>query len=247
MIEFIRNGDSKNRIIRILAVNKALNTVADYHNRAVTLCKFINQKIKDGQYQKLSDITYADIRGNCGNTLKANLIKGFLSDLMEEVEYRYDQWKTSTRMTVFFSFGQFTLLSCIVFIFGPIWLLSKLVQIIYPWIIVGYLLKNGLLFEGKIDIFQLVMLWIYIGLQLILLCLGVYVARTQFWLWHIEPGKTWTYWNVVKTGPLMERANRFYDDVCWYPQVTQIVLNSFGGDIGNIIMDYCKNMELQLN
>ena len=245
MMDFIKSGSGGNRIIRVLAVNKSLNGY-NHRVRCDTLCEYIDRTMKDGAYEKLYEITFYDIRQHCRYPDRADVIAIVWNSITSEVKWRIDDYKGHhiNIMDKLVALGQLSLCVCIVFVFGPIWLLSKLVQIVYPWIIIGYLLKNELLFGDEIDTFQLVMLAIYTGLQLLLLVLGGYIGRTQYLLWHIEPGCTWTCWSNIKGDELIAGANKFYDDVYWYPQVTQIVLNSFGGDIGNIIMDYCKSFNI---
>ena len=39
---------------------------------------------------------------------------------------------------------------------------------------------------------------------------------------------------------LIKDSEQFYDEICWFPKVDKILLNKFGNDIGNIIMNYVK-------
>ena len=123
-------------------------------------------------------------------------------------------------------------------------MLSKILQVFYPWIIVGYLGYNKLLFSNEIDMFQLVMLAVYIGLQLILFFLGIKVFRIHWWLWHIVPGVLYNNWKLIDVADLEREVNKYYNNICWYPQVEIIVVNVMGKDIAKIIMDYCKSIQL---
>ena len=72
----------------------------------------------------------------------------------------------------------------------------------------------------------------------------------------MEPGRTWLRWNsyvvserggrVDKTR-LMERANAFYDEACWYPVADKILCAAFGVDIGKIVMYYCQSIQLTVS
>ena len=135
----------------------------------------------------------------------------------------------------------FTLIS---FVFGPLLIISKIIQVFYPWMILIFLVSNGLLSDGKVDTFQLVMLLIYIGLQLCVLLLGIKVFRIHFWLYHLEPGKRRCNWYDLTEQGVSMNANNWYQEVCWIPKVEIILINRFGNDIGQIIMDYCRNFAL---
>ena len=250
MMDFVQRGaGSGDKIVRIIAVNEALYIISKKSDKSYKnsekLCKYVDGILKDGKYEKLNQIKFSDLRKNCISAAKANPFLDGLSDIWEELDHR--QEKVRSERAIFdkiWRFGQLSTFVCAIFIFGPIWLLSKLIQIAYPWIIVGYLSSKGLLFSGDIDTFQLVMLFIYIGLQLLLLFLGVYIGKKQHLLWHIEPGNLWTYWSTIQTQRLLTEAQEFYDECCWYPQATQIVCRAFGDDIGNIIIEYCKSFEI---
>ena len=69
------------------------------------------------------------------------------------------------------------------FIAFPVFTLCKILQALFPYVILGYLLCNNELFN--VDLFQMVMLFTFIGLQLLLLLLGISVFRIHWWLWHI--------------------------------------------------------------
>ena len=129
-------------------------------------------------------------------------------------------------------------------VFGPILLISKLLQIAYPWIIIGYLAYNDILFSNEIDLFQLVMLAIYIGLQIIVCLLGIKVFRIHHWLWHINCGHNYSNWSNIDANRFNKEMHKFYDNVCWYPQAEKIVLRVMGNDIGPIVMEYCRNIQL---
>ena len=132
-----------------------------------------------------------------------------------------------------------------VWIFGPIFVLTKLLQICYPWIIVGYLIENNLLFsDNRPDLFQLVMLSIYCFLQIMLLIVGIFVFRIHFWLWHIEPGRVSVYWESYDDGKLVQNMNGFYQKISWYPAIKDIIIKKFGIDIANIVLLYYNQIDI---
>ena len=239
ILSFIQRGSDKK--LRIIAVNQGIFKGTD----SAKLKGYLDQ-ISDKQgYDGLNKITYSDMRNNCDNPRAANLFKDILYEINQE-------WKDNKRRANrdqgcddwLYHGGKFIMFTVFVYVFLPILLLSKLLQIVYPWIIVGYLSYNGLLFSDKIDVFQLVMLMIYIMLQLFVVFLGVHVMRIHWWLWHIEPGARPWWGRANHAAKATTEMYKYYNDICWYPQVEEIVFRVIGNDIGLIIMDYCRSFQL---
>ena len=78
--------------------------------------------------------------------------------------------------------------------------------------------------------------------------------RTHLWLWHILPGQ-WAWTMIFSRYGYDEKVDversskiilattyKYYDQVQWLPFESTIVLNRFGNDVGNIIVDYLKAM-----
>ena len=77
-----------------------------------------------------------------------------------------------------------------------------------------------------------------------LLLLTIHVFRINWILWHIQPGVCGANWAAINIDRLKTETNKFYEDICWYPQITETVFTRFGDDIGAIIMDYCRSIQL---
>ena len=60
--------------------------------------------------------------------------------------------------------------------------------------------------------------WVFIFLR-------IHRFRINGWLWHIQPVITYAYWADVKIQILMTGMNKFYNDVCWYPKVEDILVS----------------------
>eukprot|EP01083_Nonionella_stella_P220767 789499_1 len=244
MLDFISNGNDKR--LRVLAINKGVYKCT---GKGQQLCDFIDATYthKDGGYGALTKITYGDIRTHCSNPKVASLLPYLFEELMQE-------WRGKRLASCdpnndiiggFFRCSELINFTSIFFWIIPVLLISKILQIIFPWIIVIYLSWNQLLFSDTIDLFQMVMLGVCIGLHLVILLLGIHVLKIHWYLWHIQPGSGSAYWGNVNVASLKKHMHEFYDNVCWYPQVETIVFDSFlGNDIGRIIMDYCKSMQL---
>merc|ERR1711997_1223072 len=96
----------------------------------------------------------------------------------------------------FLDFSGALAFTIVLYITVPIFILSRVFTILYPYWICAYLSYHGLWTE--MQLFELVMLGSYIGLQIIILILGIFVFRTHRWLWHIAPGKAHVKYRDIK-------------------------------------------------
>merc|ERR1712129_386338 len=154
---------------------------------------------------------------------------------------------------------RFDLLKCIlglivfnavVFVIAPLFVLSKLFQILFPYVIIAYLsseyVQNGMQWWIEIDMFQLCMLFIYIGLQCVLLILGVCVCTLHWYLWHISPGQWSVDLSSTDQKQCVTRASEFYEQVQSYQIVEEMLCLHFGPDIGGVIFYYFLYIELDI-
>ena len=191
-------------------------------------------------------ITYKDIRQNCDSPQQRNIGIIMYNQIKATHNYLYGDLVDRDRLPIWNRIqfvSAYAVFLFVLFIFVPLLSISKLVQMLYPWIIVGYLGYNNLLFTNKINSFQMVMLYIYIGLQLILVFLGIFVGKVHWLLWHLDTSDDANWWQI-NNDQLMREMNKFYDNVAWFPVVENIILSKFGKDIGNIIMKYCKSFNI---
>ena len=132
----------------------------------------------------------------------------------------------------------------LLFVAVPIFALCKILQGIFPYIILGYLLYNEELLN--VDLFQLVMLFTFIGLQLILLVLGINVCRIHHALWHIYPGRNWIELKYdTDKNELLEKINEWYVSRIWIPFIQKYLDDLYGEDVARIIMDYYDNIKCE--
>ena len=243
ILDFISEGSDKK--LRIISINAVIDKCIFQLETQAIISDYINEvRFKKG-YEGLKAITYSDLRNNGDNPRVASLFGDVyyqISTTWIEIKDKACGGRDCAEQTL--NFFLFIAFSAFIFWFIPVLLLSKLLQIAYPWIIVGYLAYHRLLFSDEIDLFQLVMLAIYIGLQLMVIFLGIHVMRIHWWLWHIEPGCSYTWWSGITNSALKNKMNGWYEQVCWYPQAEKIVLRVMGHDIGSIVMEYCKSFKL---
>ena len=241
ILDFIWSG--KDRKLRIIAINQGMNKTQGINQK---LSGYINEISASKGYHGLKRIGYKDIRAHCEDPMVAGLYGSVAKEVMKELHYAKNHMDDAT--DCFEKIGycmQMLGFGSVVFVFLPILLVSKILQIAFPWIIIGYLGYNDLLFNGKIDLFQMVMMGVYVGMQLLVLFLGIHVMRIQWFLWHIEPGTTYAYWSGgIKN---VRAAEGWYQRVCWYPRCEEIVMRVMGHDIGSIIMEYVRNIHVEEN
>ena len=131
---------------------------------------------------------------------------------------------------------------CFIYISLPIYLLSRIMTILFPYFIIGYVSYYNLWFE--LNLFELSMLGIYVLLQLIIFIFSFFVFRTHMWLWHILPGSYEMKWNSINVDSFLARMYEFYDSTQWIPITTDILAESLGNDIANIIIDYVRAIKV---
>ena len=127
-------------------------------------------------------------------------------------------------------------------IFIPLYFFSRILSVLYPYIILGYVLVNGLLF--KLNLFELVMLGVSILLQISLCILGYFVCRTHFWLSYIAPDekKNQMKWKNMNIEKFSEKYEKFYQAIQWIHLIEPVVIAKFGKDIGQVVMYYVIEM-----
>lgn len=194
------------------------------------------------------DMTYADIRQKAYSKTRVNIFKLLWKDLdinfPTKTDYEYciccersDCWD--------FYFDDICRDVCAFWVFVivfPVFLLSKFLQILFPYIIVGFFIYWNK--WDEIDLFQLVMLCIYIALQILVFILSILVWRVQRWLWHIEPGVQNIYLNCQAHVDLDKNIKEWYFSKASLPIVEKYVMELFGPDIGKIVMDYVHSIDI---
>ena len=194
-------------------------------------------------------ITIADLRNNCGdkNTIQiAKFWPGILAEIKEQrpkksdyleccscCEYSWIDHADRCAYPIFY---------WLLLIGAPIFTFCKILQALFPYMILGYLLYHQQLLN--IDLFQLAMLFTCIGLQFILLILSIMVFRLQYWLWHIYPGREVTLDIDKPANTLMVPINEWYTKREWIPCIQKLLSELYGEDVATLIMDYYQQIKL---
>eukprot|EP01083_Nonionella_stella_P070603 189006_1 len=247
------NGD---RMLRMLAVNVFINEFIKSYSWTTPNSEtgeYITKVDEEHGLEGLKQITYGDIRNNCGDesySRDAKLFPGIWFEIKEsrpsQADYRdclcgrggHHSWRQRFEDIVFVV-GYWSF-----FIYFPVFVFCKGLQAVFPYIILGYLLYYGQFMN--VHLFQLVMLITYIGLQFVWLGLGIMVCRIHWWLWHIYPGRNWLPLKEdVSVQKFIGPIDEWYEGKTRIPIIRKYVFNVFGLDIGHIIMDYYQNIKLE--
>ena len=125
----------------------------------------------------------------------------------------------------------------------PIFAIGKFVQILLPYLIMGYICYYN--YWNEIDLFPLVMLFVYIILQIFVFILGVIVIRIHYWMWHLRVGDSRiTFFSNDDIGAVVTVAKNWYSHRVYLPLIKQFIIDMFGMDIGRIIMNYYENIRI---
>lgn len=183
-IEFIAESNKEygpnDRVLRILAINHAMHSI--HNGLAEEIYEYIEKvEVKDG-VKGLNKITYYDIRNHSKNSDRAKITPDIVNGLKKSLKElpgmvcgpNKSCWKRYEG-----------LIGCIAFFIGvfmcfPIFVVAKLFQMFFPYfIIISIYWKNDWDHNvwSKCDTFQIVMLSTYIGLQIVLIILGIYAIR----------------------------------------------------------------------
>merc|ERR1712228_756832 len=102
------------------------------------------------------------------------------------------------------------------FVCGPIYILSRWLNVLFPLTFVIILAVDGINLFDEVDIFQVIMLIIYILLLIVWFGLGIDI--------------------------LIEET---YFEMTLYPIIQTVVIDRFGNDIACVILYYFENIHLE--
>ena len=126
----------------------------------------------------------------------------------------------------------------ITWIFGPIYIISRVIAFCYPLLILCCLYFNGIgLFD--FDPFQLIMMAIYILLEMVVIILFCVNVSEQYLMYHI----LWSYSLLPRVGSNdvsteIQRITKHYMSVRTLVMRKSFIFDQFGMDIGTIILSY---------
>ena len=250
MLEVI-SSTKNDRIMRILSFNYfAFNNQSSYRKGQIKIQRYIDKIDCEQGIVGLRKIKYKDIRNNCGShsypgvKRRANVFPQLWYLLKDEAPDCID-WTDclccrghnfDTNIEYCFDYVVFYILFVL---FAPPFVVCKIFQMVFPYIIIGYVTY----YHGwsDIDIFQYVMLFTYVGLQIVLFIFSIFVMRVHLWMHHILPGiLTVTF----SDDDIVIKANEWYVQRAYGPLIQELIIEIYGDDIARIIMDFYHNIQL---
>ena len=248
MLNFVSNASfnkNNDRIIRILCLNHAYYSMPNlWQEKDYKLKEFIEQQHEN---DTLNNVTYKDIRENCYDTENAMIFKVAMKEYLGIWVTYTVQIENASRLSNtpdrIMRTGLAVGVLLLAYVAVPIYILSRIFSIIFPYFLVVYICYYQLFW--KLDSFELTMLGVYLCLQLMVFILAIFVIRIHLWLWHILPSrkKGSMGLHLINKNDFMQRIYKHYDEVQWLPFAQEIVLQRFGKDIGGIIVEYLKAMK----
>merc|ERR1712232_915237 len=133
------------------------------------------------------------------------------------------------------------------FAIAPFYYLSRVFNMLFPFMILGTVCVDGLdLFDvNEVDLFQCIMLLLY--LFSILMC-GIFSAVVyyeHYHFWHIMPGRSlWSAKAFIKSKNFKKLAVEKYGEMICIPVRNSLVNKKFGEDIGKIVIYYCDSIDV---
>ena len=253
----LKYKNHKDRLLRIIIVNKLCS---DGNSTIVTsnkLIQHINSSITERNTKDckpFSNITFKSMRDavNYGREDRkpANMfyyfyldeLWGEMMEVKDDMYRHYDSARNNNNGTMYFeAFIDLLLLMSsftVVFILMPIYMLSRIFKILYPFIIVIYLTINNTWYDT--DMFQLFMLAFYLIIEITIILLSYHVFIAYHTRYYIDLPKRYRKGiSTVKDAyKLLNNINKYYINIINIPQRTKILITIFGNDIGNIIDSY---------
>ena len=114
----------------------------------------------------------------------------------------------------------------------------------FPFLILINLYVDGydIFDRNDIDLFQCIMLLLYLFFIVVLFILAIIVYREHFYLWHLLPGKNIPNSVTINTENLVKK----YDELISVPVRNVLLKKVYGPDIAKIIIYYCDIIEVDL-
>ena len=127
---------------------------------------------------------------------------------------------------------------------APFYYLSRIFNMIFPFLILINLYSDGydIFDRNDIHLFQCIMLLLYLFFILMLLILAIICYREHFYLWHLQPGKNIPNSTAIDLNNVMKK----YDEMISVPVRNALLKKKYGPDIAKIVIYYCDNIEVDL-
>ena len=237
-VSFTKQQD---KIMRICVVNHTL-LKREYFPKDRQLKQYLEKNEHENQYM---NVTMSGLRSHTKNKWKSEFFRKFwyrlYGLLLREIydEYKHARTDKDRLRWGFLAFG----IGLVTFIFGPIYLFSRIITLFFPGFIILYLLFEynvNIWNTNSIDMFQIVMITIYLILCIILSILFVLNCSEQYIMSHILPAEDYIYciYKHTPTQKIIKQITNKYYGIIVIPIRRAIIVDHFGPDLGPIILSY---------
>eukprot|EP01084_Bolivina_argentea_P091792 165212_1 len=251
----------QDKIIRICSINNVLySDTSDwaYYNDE-NAQGFLEQCCQENQYMNVS---YLNLRQNTSNIKQSQFLHNFFHnwygapffDQVSQYEYYKRMvaqhgghyYRARQREYAFIVFG----MGIVTWFFGPIYLFSRIITMLFPIFIVMICYANDIFIWSvfminndnmiNIDMFQVIMITVYLFLFIILMVILVLNISEQFLMYHMLGSRSnlKNITNIMTAKKWIKNIRNHYYGVITVPIRRAIVLDVFGNDLGPIILMY---------
>jgi len=263
----------QDRIIRVCVANKViLLQQQNKHNASISWnepwnnhCdKYFWRSLCEWEKDGFKNVTWSQIREVCNAS--ASTVKHTDSDLFGPkyatfwrsffyfyyaivwLDFRHDlersrgDDKCENILGLVFSFVT-------LFVTGPVYIVSRWMNVLLPIIIALYLwLGGGINVFVDIDTFQSIMWLSYVALLLIWSTLLYFVAREEFFMWHVLPTTQHLRAGTKAANTKVSAAIQSrYRELIEYPLIERALMYHFGTGIAQMILDYYNAIESEVS
>ena len=185
-------------------------------NRQLLLMKNIDTELYQYLEKKEHSTQYKDVTYKSMNKVYSiSLLRNRLS-LM--INYRYDLLQ---------------LFKIVIFVY---YLLSRLVTLVFPFLVLILLGIDKKLNHGDLPLFQMIMLCVMLGMMLIMVILLLIIWREERIIFHILPKRSGLYAGIDDY--LLKMIMAYYERLIIKPEIKDVLCKIFGNDIGLLLFEF---------
>eukprot|EP01083_Nonionella_stella_P093035 260585_1 len=224
----------QDRMMRLSAANYMMYTTSAIYANDNECVKYLEQQRDENQYL---NVTMKGLRTHSVNVSRSSFTGKFW------------RWYTTIWRDFADDFGECSrygfiaiFLAIMHFILGPMYLVSRVMNFIFPFWIILYLYfvyDVNIWNSPSVDLFQVVMMSIYLCLICIVSVLFHVNAVEQYLMAHILPSQYTRFTMQTRlTDGMIKQITNYYYGIVVIPIRKAIVIEKFGSDLGPIILSF---------
>eukprot|EP01083_Nonionella_stella_P066300 174453_1 len=249
----------QDKMMRISAVNWTFHTDATLMSepkRDPVFVQYLERHQTEDQYM---NVTMSGLRKNATKSRwkwdTNNAFWVWYGEVWREIygdhQNRRDNWRRNRTFTNWHDSCFHTTLALaigsVTFMFGPIYFIGRVVHLSFAAFIVLFLYFGygvNIWNTERIDVFQIVMISIYIILCIVLSVLCYYNAKEQYTMCHLLPSQKRfgeRFNNEAYVESTIKKITNHYYGMTFIPIRRAMIIDTFGPDLGQIIASYLPN------